>query len=151
MGMLSYYKMGGGPFYLFYRPYHLCHVEAMQSVSEACLDGTSLLQPDFGFRANVNSFAKRDLREGDVLDGLGGYDCYGLIEEVTDERVHTDLPLCISEGARLLHDVARDGRITLDDVSFEKGNVALAMYEKALGRQVTRSFAPKEDLRTESV
>ena len=151
MGMLSYYKMGSGPFYLFYRPYHLCHVEAMQCVAEACLDGTSLLEPDYGFRANVNAFAKRDLHAGDVLDGLGGYDCYGLIEEVTEESVQTVLPLCISEGARLLHDVAKDGRITMDDVAFENGNVALAMYEKALGQRVSRTIAQEDPLRFQSV
>ena len=43
--MMAYYKMGKGPLYLFYRPYHLCHVEAMKCVAEAALDGRSLLEP----------------------------------------------------------------------------------------------------------
>src|SRR5262249_43322766 len=48
--MLAYYKMGQGPFYLFYRPYHLCHVEAMAGIAAACLDGRSVLQPDHGLQ-----------------------------------------------------------------------------------------------------
>ena len=64
--MLAYYKMGRGPFYLFYRPYHLCHVEALECVADAVLDGRSLLEPAAGFRTNVFAYAKRDLRAGEV-------------------------------------------------------------------------------------
>lgn len=43
--MMKYYKMGDGPFYLFYRPYHLCHIESMRCISEAARGGRSLLEP----------------------------------------------------------------------------------------------------------
>ena len=83
------------PFYLFYRPYHLCHVEAMRSVAEhfGC---AALLQPAM-FSTNVFAYAKRDLREGERLDGIGGYACYGLIENYHEG--HAGLPICLAEGA----------------------------------------------------
>ena len=64
-------QLGAGPFYVFRRPYHLIHIESMQCVAEAVLDGDALLQPSAGFRTNVYCYAKRDLREGETLDGLG--------------------------------------------------------------------------------
>ena len=76
-------KMGPGPFYLFYRPYHLGHFEAMASVAEVVLNGRAVLKPDFGFQTNVYAYAKRNLHKGEKLDGIGGYTCYGLIENLS--------------------------------------------------------------------
>src|SRR5690606_13795387 len=69
--------MGPGPFYLFYRPYHLGHIEALECVAEAFLDGTARLQPTYGIQTNVYTYAKKDLQAGDVIDGMGGYASYG--------------------------------------------------------------------------
>ena len=90
--MLKYYKMGSGPFYLFYRPYHLCHVEAMECVVEAALDHVSLLEPVYGLRTNVYAYAKKPLPAGEALDGIGGYCCYGLIENAIRQRPRRGCP-----------------------------------------------------------
>jgi predicted homoserine dehydrogenase-like protein len=121
MGMLKYYKMGDGPFYLFYRPYHLCHIEAMTCIADACLDGRSLLQPHFGFRTNVIAYAKKPLRAGETLDGLGGFSCYGLIENSAPGAACEGLPICLAEDVRLVRDVPKDGRIALRDVCNQAG------------------------------
>jgi predicted homoserine dehydrogenase-like protein len=114
--MLEYYKMGKGPFYVFYRPYHLCHVEAMQSVAEAVLDGRALLQPTCGFRTNVIAYAKTDLRAGDSCDGIGGYTCYGMIENTRRDGTTDGLPICLAEDVVLARDISRDERLTIDDL-----------------------------------
>jgi predicted homoserine dehydrogenase-like protein len=116
--MMAYYKMGRGPFYLFYRPYHLCHVEALRSIVEAALDGVSLLAPRRGRVTDVFCRAKRDLTAGETLDGLGGYACYGVIEACPPAG-HDGLPICLAEGARLLHDVPADEAVTLGDVELD--------------------------------
>jgi predicted homoserine dehydrogenase-like protein len=130
--MLSYYKMGDGPFYLFYRPYHLCHIEAMASVAEAFLDRRSLLQPTFGFMTNVFSYAKRDLRKGEALDGVGGYTCYGLIERCPETGLHDGLPICIAENVTLRRDVTRDEPIFMDDVDYNPNSPEFVLYFKAI-------------------
>ena len=110
--LLSYYKLGKGPFYLFYRPYHLCHVEAMECVAAAVLDNYCLLdQPTM--RINVGTYAKKDLSAGEILDGLGGYASYGKLQD-TNSSV---LPICLSKGARLVKNISKNAEITLDDVS----------------------------------
>jgi predicted homoserine dehydrogenase-like protein len=113
--MMSYYKMGDGPFYLFYRPYHLCHVEAMESIAAAALDGVSLLEPRHGMRTNVYAYAKKPLAAGETLDGIGGFACYGMIEN--DAAESDGLPICLAEGVELRRDVAPDARITMADVA----------------------------------
>jgi predicted homoserine dehydrogenase-like protein len=130
--MLAYYKMGSGPFYIFYRPYHLCHIEAMRSIAEACLDGVSLLKPDFGFQANVYAYAKRDLREGERLDGIGGYMCYGLVENARESELNHGLPICLADGALLQRRVSKDEKILLEDVEFSRNGDAWRLYSLAL-------------------
>ena len=131
--MLAYYKMGSGPFYVFHRPYHLCHIEAMRSIAEAYLDGVSLLKPSFGFRTNVYASAKRDLREGEELDGIGGYTCYGLIENARDPVPNRGLPICLSDGALLQRSVLRDEKIFLEDVELSRSSDAWRLYDLASG------------------
>jgi predicted homoserine dehydrogenase-like protein len=129
--MLAYYKMGPGPFYLFYRPYHLCHVEALACVADAVLEGRSLLQPVRGFQTNVYAYAKRDLKAGEALDGIGGYACYGLIENCGPIE-HPGLPICLAEGLPLLRDIRKDAPISLADVEIPASRTDFELYRHAL-------------------
>ena len=130
--MMQYYKMGDGPFYVFYRPYHLCHVEALQSVAEAVLDDYALLRPDHGFETNVYAYAKRDLKAGETLDGIGGYCCYGLIENTEAQEEAPGVPICLIEDTELIRDVEKDEKLLADDVQLDSQRPDVQMYEKAL-------------------
>jgi len=130
--MLSYLKMGDGPFYLFYRPYHLCHAEAMSSVAEAYLSCRSLLQPTHGYRTNVYAYAKRGLRHGEKLDGLGGYTCYGLIENCNQDETNPGLPICLADEVTLRRDVSKDKKIHMDDVEYDIHRSDFTLFSKAL-------------------
>lgn len=126
--------VGPGPYYVFSRPYHLGHIEAMHCVAEAYLEGTARLQPVYGMRTNVTTYAKRDLKAGDKLDGMGGFNSYGLIENLREEKGSPGLPILLNENLRLKRDVARDERITFDDVEFDANDRAFELYFQALGR-----------------
>lgn len=130
--MMNYYKMGDGPFYLFYRPYHLCHVEAMESTVAPFLDNDVLLQPELGFQTNVFTYAKKDLKKGEELDGLGGYTCYGLIENSQDETSHNELPLLLADGVAVLRDIKKDEKISLEDIAYDPKSYAFDLYLKTL-------------------
>lgn len=128
--------VGPGPFYVFSRPYHLGHIEAMQCVAEAYLDGTARLQPAYGMRANVHTYAKRNLRAGDRLDGMGGFNSYGLIENLDENPADPGLPILLNENLKLKRDVAKDERIGLKDVEFNRKDKAFQLYFQALGREL---------------
>jgi predicted homoserine dehydrogenase-like protein len=131
-------NMGPGPFYLFYRPYHLGHFEAMKTVAWAVLDHRPVLKPDFGYKTNVYAYAKADLARGDELDGIGGYAAYGLIENLDDPDAVPGVPICIAEHMTLKRDVAKDERIAWADVEYDQADPAIMLYRDALEEDCRR-------------
>jgi len=129
--MLAYYKMGPGPYYLFYRPYHLCHIEAMRTVVEAATAGQHLLIPDWGFETNVYAYAKTDLKAGTVLDGIGGYCCYGKIENLVDNQDKPGLPICLTDDVSVKRTVVKDEKIFIDDVVYNPLRSDFVLYSQA--------------------
>ena len=125
-------EMGPGPYYLFYRPYHLGHIEALATVVDAVLNGRSLLKPDYGFKTNVIAYARKDLKRGDKLDGLGGYTSYGLIENLTASTLHSGLPICLADEIALSRDIKQDERITFQDVRCDSSAPPFMLYAEAL-------------------
>lgn len=135
-------QMGPGPFYLFYRPYHLGHFEAMATVAEAALHRTPVLQPKYGFRTNVYAYAKKDLRIGETLDGIGGYSCYGMIENCGDSGAHPGLPICLADKIALRRDISKDGKILLDDVAYDPRDYAFSLFIKSTAVAADRALLP---------
>lgn len=125
-------EIGKGPFYVFVRPFHLSHIEAMSSVAGAYLDRRADLQPDFGLKTNVYTYAKRDLHSGEKLDGVGGYSCYGLIENVGEKNNNPGLPICLALDMTVKRDISRDEKITMQDVVFNPNREDLRLYSLAL-------------------
>jgi predicted homoserine dehydrogenase-like protein len=113
---LNLYKLGEGPLYSFYTPYHLCHFEAPLSVARAVLFHDAVLAPLGAPRVEVITAAKIDLKQGQTLDGLGGYMTYGLAENAEVVRKDNLLPIGLAEGGRLKRDVGRDEILTCDDI-----------------------------------
>ncbi|MHB1314698.1 MAG: homoserine dehydrogenase [Christensenellales bacterium] len=129
--MLKYYKMGNGPFYTFYRPYHLCHIEAMSSIMDAVTKEKTLLRPKSGFVTNVYAYAKKDLKKGDELDGIGGYTCYGLIENCSMQGISPGIPICLADQVFLKKDKKKDEKIFLNDVLFDPGRLDFKLFALA--------------------
>jgi predicted homoserine dehydrogenase-like protein len=121
---LNLYKLGEGPLYCFYTPYHLCHFEVPNTVARAVLLGDATIAPIGPPQVDVIAAAKTDLAAGDALDGLGGYLTYGLAENsdlVAEEGL---LPIGLAEGCRLTRNISRDQVLTYDDVEVPKGRLS---------------------------
>lgn len=117
-GYLRYSKLGDGPDYAFFRPYHLMHFEVPLTVAQVVLDRRPLGEPVGAPVAEVVAVAKRELREGDELDGIGGFCCYGLVD--TAERAEGFLPIGLATHARVVRRVAADDPIPLDAVELDE-------------------------------
>jgi predicted homoserine dehydrogenase-like protein len=115
-GYMNYFKMGTGPFHVFYRPFHLTHLEAPLTVARAVLFGDAAIAPLGPPRAEVVTYAKADLEKGSMLDGVGGFTCYGLIDNVEVARAHKALPMGLTDGCVMRRSVPADQMLTLDDV-----------------------------------
>jgi predicted homoserine dehydrogenase-like protein len=117
---MDYLGMGAGPYYSFYRPYHLASIEAPLSIPPAVLDGISDIHPR-AWRAEVAAGTKRPLKAGEAIDGIGGETVYGMIDSAEAAREENLVPLGLLAGARLARDVDVDHILTYDDVELDAG------------------------------
>lgn len=113
---LAYYKLGNGPFYVFYTPYHLPHIQIASTIGRAALHSDPTVAPMAGPVCEVVAVAKRDLKAGEALDGIGGFYTYGLIDNASVARATDALPIGLSEGCILRRDIARDSVVRFVDV-----------------------------------
>ncbi len=113
---LAYYKLGDGPFYVFYTPFHLPHLQIASTIGRAVIHSDPTVAPIGGPVCEVVAVAKRDLKAGERLDGIGGFCTYGLIDNTSAARGMSALPIALSEGRVLLRDVAKDEVVSFDDV-----------------------------------
>ena len=120
---LRMYKLGEGPIYTFYTPYHLCHLEVPFTIARAALFGDAVVAPDAGHVVDVVARAKRDLKAGETLDGIGYYLTYGVCENADVARRERMLPMGLSEGCVLTRDLPKDAHVTNDDVELPAGRL----------------------------
>lgn len=121
---LSLYKMGPGPLYAFFTPYHLVHFEAPMSIARVVLFRDCVAKPLGGPVVEVCAVAKRDLKAGETLDEYGMYMTYGEAvnaEEMSGQRY---LPEGLVEGCLLLRDVPKNEVLTYDDVALPADRLA---------------------------
>ncbi len=131
---LAYYKMGDGPFYVFHTPYHLPHIQLASTIARAALAQDATVAPSNGPVCEVVTVAKRDLQAGETLDGVGGFACYGLIDNTAAARQDDALPMGLSEGCRVRRDVARAQLVRLSDVERPSGRLADALWAEQAAR-----------------
>jgi predicted homoserine dehydrogenase-like protein len=134
---LDLYKLGAGPLYCFYSPYHLCHFEVPNTVARAALFGDATIAPAGGPVVEVVTAAKVGLEPGDELDRVGGYLTYGLAENSGVARAENLLPLGLAEGTRVLRRIERDDVLTMNDVEVPEGRLADRLWHEQL-----EMFAP---------
>jgi predicted homoserine dehydrogenase-like protein len=113
---LAYYKLGNGPFYVFYTPFHLPHIQIASTIGRAIIHHDATVAPIAGPVCEVVTVAKRDLKVGESLDGIGGFCTYGLIDNTTAARETSALPIALSEGCVMRRNVSKDAVLSFEDV-----------------------------------
>jgi len=125
---LTYLKLGDGPYYSLYRPYHLASVEAPLTVYEMVLNRRPSMVAEH-WTAEVGAVAKRDLAPGEVIDGIGGSMVAGLIDDAADFRRDGLVPLGVLAGARLARAVKVGTLLTTDDVELDQTSTIVALRQ----------------------
>lgn len=127
---MDIYKMGKGPLYTFYTPYHLSPMEAPFSIARLVLFNDVTLAPKNGLIADVITLAKFNLKKGDTLDGVGGFLTYGAIENYDTAKKENLLPIGLADQAVLNKDIPQDAPITYDDVTFPQGSLSVKLRKE---------------------
>jgi predicted homoserine dehydrogenase-like protein len=121
---LNLYKMGPGPLYSFFIPYHLVHFEVPNAIARAVLFRDPTTRPLGGPVVEVCAVAKRDLKAGEILDDYGMYMTYGEAVNSDEMSAGRYLPEGLVEGCRLKRSVAKDAVITYNDIVLPLGRLA---------------------------
>ena len=129
---MRFYKMGDGPDYFFFRPYHLVHLEIPTTIAELLLDNEPLVTVDEPHVAEVVAIAKKELSAGEDLDCIGGFSAYGHID--TAENAAGYLPVGLVEFAKMTKDVAIDEPIPLDAVSLDESRTVVKEWQNMAKR-----------------
>jgi predicted homoserine dehydrogenase-like protein len=124
---MRYFKMGDGPLYVFYTPFHLAHLEAPLTAARAILLHDAAIAPAGGPQCDVLAVAKRDLKPGDVLDGVGGFTAYGEIDNSAAIAEDGLLLMGLAAGGRVVRPVSQDRPITLEDVELDDGRLTVRL------------------------
>lgn len=127
---LNYGKLGKGPLYSFYVPYHLTVLEVPQSIARVALYRDEIIVPKGEIVVDVITVAKTDLKAGDVIDDLGGFKTYGVCENAPTAISEQLLPMGIAEGAVMKTDVKKDQALTYADVELPAGRQATRLRKE---------------------
>ncbi len=138
---LEYLKVGKGPYFAFFRPYHLWFLEAPISIARAHLYKAQTLVPLDRPTADVLTVAKQNLRAGEVLDGLGGFATYGLVEDASVARAMSALPMGLAIGATVRHDVAQDEILRYQDVALDESSLIVRLRRQQDSLHTTQGQA----------
>ncbi len=135
---LEYNKMGSGPNYLLYRPYHLISLESVLSAARAELHKRATMVPMDEPTSETVAVAKQPLSEGERLDGIGGRHLYGRIVTAETARENGYLPLGLARGGRVKREVDVDSYLTRSDVRLETDSFLhqlRSMQDQLLGQR----------------
>jgi predicted homoserine dehydrogenase-like protein len=126
---MDYLKKGKGPYYLFFRDHHLCYFEAPKSIVDVALFNIPTIAQNEKV-ADSFAVAKRDLKAGRKLDGIGGYTIYGLIDRAEIVKEQNLLPIGLAEYAVLTCNVEKDMPITYDMIDFPEDNLVVKLRKE---------------------
>ena len=117
---MNYHSMGPGPLWTLYRPYHLCNLETPLTVAKIVIDGEPTIVPLDGPVSECIAVAKRDLKAGETIDGIGGYTTYGSIATAAETYAKGYVVYAlVNKNTRMKCDVRKGTLLTLDMVDLD--------------------------------
>lgn len=129
---LKYYKLGEGPLYSFYTPYHLCIFEVPTSIGRVVEFGDYVLKPLGAPSVEVIARAKTDLKAGTILDGPGFFTVYGECENSDIVQKEKLLPIGLADNVKLIKDLPKDKEITFNDIKYDPNSLVFKLYKEQI-------------------
>lgn len=133
---LDYYKVTHRhPYYILFRPYHLCHLETPRAIALAALYGKAVCSMRQGRVTDTFAYAKKDLPPGEIVQhAIGGNEVYGLIDDakMADAAFHVPQGVLAVKGLDerpvIRRAVKQDQPLTWDDIEIP-ANRMIALWE----------------------
>lgn len=112
-------KLGAGPYYTFFRPYHLTSLEVPLTCARAVLHRKADMVPLDKPVAEVCAVAKRDLKPGERLDAIGETTYRSWIMTAEDARNAKAIACGLLEGGKVLKPIAKGDLVTLSNAAVD--------------------------------
>jgi predicted homoserine dehydrogenase-like protein len=125
---MKFYSMGPGPYYLLYRPYHLCSIETPLSAAEAVIYGETTLVPK-GMVSEVVPIAKRDLKAGETVGEIGSADIFSTLYTYQEAKANKAIPTGLAPGGKVLKDIPKGKMLTEENVAPDKTKVVYKLRQ----------------------
>lgn len=117
---MQFLKMGPGPNYVLYRPYHLTSLETPISIAKAYFYKEPSIAPIYDKPvAEVITMAKKDLKAGERVDGIGEYTVLGSIDTYEVAKEENLVPIGLINNAIVKKDIKKGEFITYDMVDLD--------------------------------
>ena len=123
-------KLGPGPYYTFYRPYHLTSLEVPLSCARAVLYKQADMQPLDVPTSEVCAVAKKDLVPGERLDAIGEYTYRAWIMTVEDAAQGKAIPCGLLEGGKATKPIKKGELLTYDNCAVDAGSRIVALRQR---------------------
>lgn len=122
---MRFLKVGDGPNYVLYRPFHLTSIEVPVTILQTYFFNLPTICPiPLKPVADTVAIAKKDLKPGDLLDGPGGKTIYGKIMTYSSSREMNYMPYGLaSENVKVLREIKKGEPIKYDDVEIENSKL----------------------------
>jgi predicted homoserine dehydrogenase-like protein len=118
---LNYLGLSGhGNYWSLYRPYHLANLEAPITIANVVLYGHATLNAPNAPVAETVTIAKKDLQPGDMIDALGGFTVYGLIDKASVAHEQNLVPLGLTVGGEMVKPVKQGEAIRYEDINLKE-------------------------------
>ena len=112
-------KLGAGPYYRFFRPYHLTSLEVPLSCARAVLYGIPDMQPRDVPTSEVCAVAKKDLKVGERLDATGEYTYRAWIMSVAVAVAAKGVPCGLIENGKVTKPIKMGELLTTENITID--------------------------------
>lgn len=114
-------KKGERDHHILFRPYHLCSLETPLTIARAVLEHDTAIVPLGAPISETVVVAKRDIKKGEKIDGIGGYCVRGVLETHADMKKNGNVPIGLVGGSSVAKRDIKDGAfLTVDDIELDE-------------------------------
>ena len=119
--LMKFLGFGDGPNYLLYRPYHLTSLEAPITIYNAVVENEPTIAPIHGQVADTVAIAKRDIKKGEKLEGIGSDKVFGKLTSHDRSIIEDLLPIgLITPKTEAIVDIKKDTVIDMSMVKIDE-------------------------------
>lgn len=114
-------KKGERQHHILYRPFHLASLETPLTIARAVLEHDHAIVPIGAPVAETVAVAKRDIKAGEKIDGIGGYCVRGVTVTHETMKENGNIPIGLVGGSSVAKRDIKDGAfLTSDDIQLDE-------------------------------